>query len=119
MADPIFISRKEAAALCHRSEDTLRRYDRAGRLPNRRVGDDGAVHYAVADLVAIGLLDPLAADGPLAEVASHSRAERELAVARTELAVAEARIEELLARVERADEEVAFLRRLLVGRAVA
>lgn len=89
------LTRKAAAVVCGISLDTLRRYDREGKLPGRSVGDDGAAYYPVADLVTAGLLDPLVAAGSVAEVAGRSRVERDLAAPRLELAVARAHIVEL------------------------
>ena len=53
------LSKPDGAALCAKSEDTLRRYDRQGKLPNTELRD-GKTFYAVADLVAAELLDPSA-----------------------------------------------------------
>lgn len=119
MVESSYLVRKAAAAVCGCSEDTLRRDQRAGKLPHTRRGSDGSVVYAVADLVAAGRLDPLAADESVGEVAGRSRSERDLTDARTELAVARARIAELSVRVERAEGEVAFLRSMLASGRVA
>ena len=118
--DRLFLTRREAAAACGVSEDTLRRDQRLGRLPHTRSGADGAVLYAVADLVALGRLDPRSGGtGEAAEVGGRARAERELAAARAELAVAQARIADLSAWIERTEGEVAFLRSLLAKAPVA
>ncbi|HVX23312.1 MAG TPA: helix-turn-helix domain-containing protein [Acidimicrobiales bacterium] len=111
--DRLFLTRREAAAACGVSEDTLRRDQRSGKLPHTRSGADGAVLYAVADLVALGRLDPRSGAGEPVEVGGRVRAERELAAARAELAAAQARIAGLSAWIERTEGEVAFLRSLL------
>jgi hypothetical protein len=54
-----YVTQEDAAALCGRSYDTIRRYRRQNRLPNSRSRADGVIEVAVADLVAVGLLDPL------------------------------------------------------------
>jgi DNA-binding transcriptional MerR regulator len=118
MVEPLFINRRTAAVLCGCSTYTLRRYDRDGKLPRRQVGDDGAVHYTVDDLVAAGLLDPLAA-GPALETVNSELHDSGPDVAHTELAVAQARIAELTARLARAEDEVVFLRELIQRSAVA
>ncbi|HVX21280.1 MAG TPA: hypothetical protein VHB02_08030 [Acidimicrobiales bacterium] len=75
--------------------------------------------YAVADLVAAERLDPLMAPAPAAEVLGQDTSDRELAMARQELAVAQARIAELSAWITRTEGEVAFLRSLLANGRVA
>lgn len=113
------LTRKEAAVACGCSEDTLRRDQRLGRLPNTRRGSDGSILYVVADLVAAGRLGKSEATGPVVEVVGRSRAERDLVAARTELAVANARITELSARIERQEDEITFLRSLVAPARVA
>jgi hypothetical protein len=56
-----YLTRRDAAAVCGCSVDTLRHDEREGRLPNARKREDGTKEYAVADLLAIGRLDALAA----------------------------------------------------------
>jgi len=118
--DRHILTRREAAAACGVSEDTLRRDQRMGRLPHTRSSSDGAVLYAIADLVALGRLDPRSGGaGEAAEAGGRARVERELATARTELAVAQARITHLSAWIERTETEVAFLRSLCAKDPVA
>ena len=108
-----WVTQEEAAALCGRSYDTIRRYRRDKKLPRSRSGAGGAVEVPVADLVAAGLLDPTAAGGNAAEVATRSRAERDLVCARQDLAVLTARLDAAIERAERAEAEIAFLRSLV------
>lgn len=119
MAGSPFLTRKEAAAACGCSENTLRRDQREGKLPNARQNDDGATLYAVSDLVAIGRLDPLAATGPVQQVVGYDRTGSELAAARQELAAARARIADQVSWIARVEDEVAFLRSLLAKGQVA
>lgn len=63
--------------------------------------------------MAAGLLDALATSGDVAEAASRSRTERDLAATRQERDVLRERCEGLLERLERADGEIAFLRSML------
>ncbi len=105
-----FLVLRDAAALCNKSEATLSRYRRNDKLPNSRRNADRHVEVAVADLVACGLLDPLAAAGPVSELADRSRAARDLVLVRQELAVATVRIEALTDRLISFDAEVCFLR---------
>ena len=113
MQQSTFLTQEEAADVCRKSYDTIRRYRRQGRLPNSRTRADGTVEVAVADLVATGLLDALANTGDVTEAASRSRTERDLAAMRQELNVLRERNEGLLERLERADGEIAFLRSML------
>lgn len=119
MSEHAYLNRKEAAAACGCHVDTIRRAEASGKLPNCRRRDDGTVEIPVADLVAAGLLDPLAAAGPIEEVATRSRTERDLAATRQELAVSRAEVAALVQRLARAEDEVAFLRRLLTKAQVA
>lgn len=113
MADTTYLSKKEAAAACGCDETTIQRYKRNGKLPNSRYGEGGVLEVAVADLVAAGLLDPLAVAGDVSGLGGRARIERDLVDARQELAVATARLDALSDRVARSDEEIAFLRSLL------
>lgn len=113
MADTTYLSKKEAAAACRCSEANIQRYRRDGKLPNARYGEGGVLEVAVADLVAAGLLDPLAAAGDVSDLGGRARIERDLVEARQELAVATARLDALTDRVARSDEEITFLRSLL------
>jgi len=113
MSESPYLNQHDAADLCGKSYDTIRRYRREGTLPNSRTRGDGTVQVAVADLVACGLLDPLVASGPVGELADRSRSARDLVLVRQELAVATVRIEALTERLSSADAEVAFLRGLL------
>ena len=98
--------------LCGCSNVTLRRYDRSGKLPNRQVGDDGIVRYAVSDLVAAGLLDPTASVSQVVERVHPRPDDHGSPGAGSQMADAEARIAELTARLARAEEEVAYWRSL-------
>jgi len=109
-AGQAWVTRKEAAALCAVHVDTIRRYVDDGRLPRSRKNAKGVVEVPVADLVAAGLLDPMASGDNVAEVATRSRAERDLIAARQELAVVTARFDAAVVRAERAEADVAWLR---------
>lgn len=117
MTETLYLTRQEAAEVCGCSVDTLRRDERAGRLPSRRARADGVVEIATADLVACGRLDPFAATAPLHDIATKGRTERELADARHLLAVRDVQIDAFGLRAKSADEEIAFLRSILRQRA--
>lgn len=112
-----WVTQQEAAALCGLSYDTIRRRRRNGRLPRSRERADGSVELPVADLVAAGLLDPTAAGADVGEIATRSRAERDLTAARQDLAVLAAKLDAAIERAERAED---LLRSLIAiqGRAV-
>ena len=116
MSENTYLTRKEAAAVCGCAEYTIRRYQRDGKLPAARKRDDGVTEVAVADLVTAGLLDPLAACGPVEQVARRSQAERDVVDLRRELAVVTVRLEELVKQLARAEDEAAFLRAYLLER---
>jgi hypothetical protein len=113
MTETRYFTRQEAADVCGYSVDTLRRDERAGKLPNRRARGDGVVEIAIADLVACGRLDPFAATAPLHDMATKGRTERELADACQLLAVKDVQIEAFGLRAKSADEKIAFLRSVL------
>jgi hypothetical protein len=113
VSDPTYLSKAEAAALTGKSEATIQRYRRDGKLPSSRYRPDGTLEVAVADLVSAGLLDPLAAAGGVEEIAGRTRSERDLLAARRDLAVAEARLDALAGRLDEAHDQIAFLRALL------
>jgi hypothetical protein len=117
MAETRYLTRQEAAQVCGLSVDTLRRDERAGKLPNSRARVDGVVEIATADLVACGRLDPLSATAPLHDIATKGRTERELADARQLLAVRDVQIDAFALRAQSADEEIAFPRSILRQRA--
>jgi hypothetical protein len=71
-----YLTQNEAAPACAKSYETFRRYRHNGHLRNSRTRPPGTVEVAVADLVASGLLDPLAGAGDLSEIASPSRVSR-------------------------------------------
>lgn len=106
----LWVSRAEAAALCDVHVDTIRRHITSQKLPRTRKNPKGVVEVPVADLVAAGLLDPMAAGDSAGEVATRSRAERDLVATRQELAVTATKLDAAVARAERAEAEVAFLR---------
>lgn len=95
--------------MCKVSYDTIRRYRKAKKLRSQ-AGEGGAWAVPVADLVAARLLDPLAAGENIAEVATRSRAERDLTAARQEFAVITARLDAAIERAERAEADVVWLR---------
>jgi hypothetical protein len=111
--DEVWVTRHEAAALCALSFDTIRRCIEPRKLLRSRKNAKGVVEVPVADLVAARLLDPLAAGDGVAEVATRSRAERDLVAARQQLAVIGARLDAAVERAERAEAEIAFLRTLV------
>ena len=119
MSETRYLTREEAATVCACHVDTIRRDERMGRLPNARKRPDGVVEIPVSDLVAAGRLDPLAADAPLTEIVTKSRAERELLEARQRIALLESRVAALEGEIRRADREVDFLRALLREKKVA
>jgi hypothetical protein len=115
--DTTWLSRRDAAAACGCHVDTIRRYEKRGELPNKQVRN-GTVLIPVSDLVAAGLLDPLANDDRIEQVAHRSRTERELAAARQEIAVLTVRLDGARARAERAEADVAFFKQLVASKAV-
>jgi hypothetical protein len=119
MAGQDDLTQRAAADLCSVHRDTIRRRRRQGELPNSRQRSDGTVEVAVADLVAAGLLDPLAAPDVVQQLPSGSRAALELTVARMELAVTAERLAQLTDRLARAEKEVLFLRDHFFGRLLA
>ena len=112
MPSPAYLTKAAAAALTGKSEASIQRYNRDGKLPSSRY-EGGILEVAVADLVAVGLLDPLAAAGAIDDFAARSRSDRDLVVARRDLAVAQARIDALAERLDEAHDQIAFLRALL------
>lgn len=108
MSDTRYLTRREAAAACGCSFDTIRRRIADG-MPSR-VREDGVVEVAIADLVEHGLLDPLAAGGDITGSLARSRTEQELGDTRHELAVKVARVEWLEGRLGECQDEIAFLR---------
>ena len=113
MYEPTYLTQDEAAALCAKSRDTIRRHRRGGHLPNSRQRPDGTIEVSVSDLVAVGLLDPLLSTPDVTQIASRSRAERDLVSARQELAVAGSRHDALRDALRSADEQIEFLRSTL------
>jgi hypothetical protein len=96
MQGSTYLSQDEAAIVCGISRDTIRRYRRRGLLTNSQTRPYGTVEVAVSDLVAAGLLDPLAAAGDVTEVATRGRVERDLATLRQEFVVLQTRYEGLV-----------------------
>ena len=113
MSGPTYVTQDEAAQLCQKSYDTIRRHRRNNALPNSRTRPDGTIEVAVGDLVAAGLFDPFAAGGDVGEVVSCSRIERDLLAARQELAIERTKTEALHARLEHSRAEIEFLRSML------
>lgn len=111
MADTAtYLTRREAAAACGVSFDTIRRRIKAGMPAEEQ---DGVIVVAVADLVAHGLLDPLAAGGDITGAVAKDRTERQLEEAQHALAVAGARVVWLEARLAEYQDETKFLRGLV------
>ena len=113
MYEPTYLTQDEAAALCAKSRDTIRRHRRDGHLPNSRQRPDGTIEVSVSDLVAVGLLDPLLSTPDVTQIASRSRAERDLVSARQELAVVGSRCDALREAMSSAVEQIEFLRSTL------
>lgn len=118
MSETVYLTKKDAAAACGCSEATIQRYHREGRLPNARYGASGKLEVPVPDLVAAGLLDPLAATSDVIEIAGRSRTERDLVTARQDLAVARAEVEACQRQLAAAREDITFLRSLLTKAAL-
>jgi hypothetical protein len=111
MSEPRYLTRREAAAVCGRHIDTIRRAERDGLASRKR--PDGTIEIAVADLVEFGLLDPLVDTTDIAGAVAQSRVERERDEALQALAVELTRNELLEARVADLRDETAFLRGLV------
>jgi hypothetical protein len=107
-----YLTRAEAAAVCGVHVDTLRRDERAGRLPATRQRD-GGIEYLVTDLVAAGRLDPVAAAADVNGTAHRAIVEQDLVEARRQLAVLNERLDAKRERVAALEAEVAYLRRML------
>ncbi|MFA5566524.1 MAG: hypothetical protein WC184_10915 [Acidimicrobiia bacterium] len=110
---PAFVTFRVAAELCGCDISTIRRANKAEKLPNTRKNKSGAWEVPLADLVAAGMLDPLASNTDVAEILGRSRNERDLVMARQDLALANAEIEALKESLSRSDDEIAFMRGLL------
>jgi hypothetical protein len=68
MSETIYLSRQEVVDRDGKSDSSIRRADREGKLPGRKIRESGgAVVYPLAELVAAGLIDPFKADGPVGE----------------------------------------------------
>jgi len=76
-----YVTQDEAATICGKAKDTIRRYRSDGRLPNSRSRPDGTPEVAVIDLVAMNLLNPLLAKADVIGIASSSGAESDLVAA--------------------------------------
>jgi hypothetical protein len=121
MFTEIFLTRNEVADEAGRSYDTVRRAEKAGRLPNTRVASNGGKEMRLDDLVAAELIDPVAAAGIYeartaasrgrpAPPPAATRAERDVGNLARDLAVANERIDGLVEMLRRADREIAFHR---------
>lgn len=106
MTEKRYLTRREAAALSGKHVDTIRRAERAGKLPGARVRDDGTIELLDTDLVEAGLIEPAALLADITEVTTRSREAREIVQLRKALAVAEARVFELNQRVEENSETI-------------
>lgn len=120
------LGRVEAAAACDVSIDTIKRRLKAGAFPHaRQVGLDRTWAIPVRDLVDAGLLPASALALPAtAKVASRSAIEsRDSSSSSTptsaQLAEALAEIRGLRAELDRAQDEIAFLRHLVADRRAA
>jgi hypothetical protein len=116
-----WITLRQAAALTSKSLATMRRWKREERFPRWRPGAGGEIEVPIADVVAAAAnagspIEKLPGTD-LEALAVRNRAERDLLVARQELAVLRARLEAETARSERAENEVTFLRGELRRRA--
>lgn len=111
-----WLMQKEAAELCGRSYDTIRRYRKAGRLGECRQenpGDHSAEWLVpVAGLVAAGLLDPVAAGSDPEAVLGRREAERLYEVARLELERTRAELESARALAAEREAEIRHLRKM-------
>ncbi len=105
MSDDKYLTRKEAAELCRLSKDTIRRAERAGKLPSHRKDECGVVQIPTSDLVAAGLLS----------LQTDTEVQRPIYAADATLSGSETRVAVLEAQIERMESEVEFLRNLLAG----
>ena len=119
MNETQYLTRDEAALACGCHRDTLRRYEKNGKLPHARKRSDGTTEIPVPDLVSAGLLNPLAADAPLVEIVTKTKTERELLETRQDLAICQVRFEEMRTRLHKTEDEVLFLRGLCKNAMVA
>ena len=123
MFTEIYLTRNEVSEEAGCSYDTVRRAEKAGKLPNTRVGSNGEKEMRLDDLVAAKLIASVIAAGiyevrnaagtgrPVPPLAA-SRADRDVVDLRSELAVAVAKIEGLTEMLVRADREIAFHREI-------
>lgn len=116
MSTSRYVTKAEAAVLCGRSEATIQRHGREGRLPSYRHAEDGTAEVAISDLVAAGLLDPTE-DAEI--LLGRTQAERDLVDLRQQAAVAAERTAALEARLAAATDEITFLRSMLTREQVA
>lgn len=98
----VWLTRRQVAELTGKNIDTLRRWQCNLKLATRQHLTTGEVMLSAAELCKHGLIDPAQATLPEQSIA-RSRAERDLADARRQLA-------QLEAITERLADEVAFLR---------
>jgi len=113
MSDNRYLTRREAAAACGCHPDTIRRAEARDQLPNKRTRPGGSVEIPVSDLVAAGLLAPVAPGDPLPELITRTRNERDLIETRQLVALERARVAALDTLLDRAHEEITFLRQLV------
>ena len=110
------LTRAEAAALCDVSPDTIKRRLRAGAFPNaRQAGVDRHWMIPVLDLVASGLLPA----EMIKAVPSGSQEPLTQPDVRAQLAEALAEVRGLRAALTRAEDEIEFLRRIVIREQVA
>jgi hypothetical protein len=112
-----YLTREEAAEACGCHPDTIRRRQYANKLPGHRISANGCVEIPVSDLIACGLLDPLAATGNVVSAITRSRSERELDDTRTELAIATAQLASANERIDDLRRQIDFLQGLITDRA--
>ena len=108
------LKRTEAADLCGVEVSTVKRAIAGGRLPNARrdSGPNGPWRIPVSDLVDAGMYRPGTEDDPAVDLRS-TRAEREMAVLRVQLAKLEATCQMRERELAHRDDEVRYSRKLL------
>ena len=112
-----YVTISEGSALTGRSVDTIERRMKNELLPSarKRAGDaKGTWELQLADLVAIGLLDPssLPEEASLEDLVPRSRAERDLQKMTHELAIAKIKLAAVEKELARADGQSTQWRRM-------
>lgn len=121
MFSEIYLTRSEVMAEAGCCYDTIRRAEKAGKLPNTRVASNSRKEMRLDDLVAANLIETITAAGiyeartatsagrPVPAPAAR-RAEPGLGNLLRDLAVAHEKIDGLTEMLLRADREIDFLR---------